>query len=95
MPYLFRAGIKREGDRAVLAIPFNVEETCKRKGSIPVQVMIDGVGFDCMLITAGDGSYQIPISEDVRIKIPSEEEYDVAFSFLEQLPKIDSKNPFR
>ncbi len=83
MPYLFCSAIYKEGNRSFIPIPFNVWETCKRNGNIPVQVMIDGVGFGCKLISKGEGNYVIPITADVRKKIDIHEEYDVAFSCVQ------------
>lgn len=94
MPYQFRAVINKEYSRSYILIPFNVWEICKRKGNIPVQVMIDGVGFECKLIPKGNGIYVIPISSAVRKKIETEEEYDVAFSCLQQLSRITANSPY-
>ena len=94
MPYLFRSAIHKEGNRTFIEIPFNVWETCKRKGNIPVQVMIDGEGFECKLIPKGEGKYFIPITSDIRKKIDVHDEYDVAFSCLQQLSRINANSPY-
>lgn len=94
MPYLFKSSIYKEGKRSYIAIPFNVGETCKRKGSIPVKVMIDGYGYECKLIAKGEGNYVIPVTVEVLKQIDEHEAYDVAFSCLQQISRNVLKNPF-
>lgn len=94
MHYSFNSGYYKEGNRIFIKIPFNVWDTCGKKGLIPVEVVIEGTAFECKLIPKGNGEYVIPVNKDVFNKFSSSSEFDVRFTLLEQLTRINNNSPY-
>ena len=63
MKYLFTGRIFKDGNRNYIKIPFNVWETCGKKGIIPIKADIESIGFECKLVPKGNGIYYIPVSK--------------------------------
>jgi len=74
MIYSFNSAFLKEGNRTFIFIPFNVWETCKKKGMIPVKVIINDVSFECKLMPKRKGVYYIPIVNTILDKIGSVDE---------------------
>ncbi|WP_019850278.1 DUF1905 domain-containing protein [Desulfitobacterium sp. PCE1] len=94
MHYLFRSGCYKEGNRVFIKIPFNVWDTCGKKGNIPVKATIDDIAFECKLIPKGNGDYLLPLNKDIFSKLGSSSEFEVKFTLLEQLTRINSDSPY-
>ncbi|MBP1924430.1 hypothetical protein J2Z76_000283 [Sedimentibacter acidaminivorans] len=94
MNYSFRSVYYKEGNRIFIKIPFNVWETCKKRGNIPVKVVIEDIPFECKLIPKGNGDYVIPVNKDVINKLDSRSEYSVHFTLLNQLTRINNSSPY-
>ena len=94
MRYSFKAGYYKNGNMIFIKIPFNVWDTCGKKGLFPVEVCIEGVTFECKLIPKGNGEYVIPVNKDVFSKLTSSSEFDIEFSLLKQLTRINNKSPY-
>jgi hypothetical protein len=92
--YSFRSFYYKEGNRIFIRIPFNVWETCARRGNIPAKVVIDDIPFECKLLPKGNGEYVIPINKDVLKKLDSKSEYRVEFILLNQLSRINNNSPY-
>lgn len=101
MSYSFKSGYYKEGNRIFIKIPFNVWDTCGEKGNIPVKVFIDDINFECKLIPKGNGEYVLPINKGIFNKLGCSREFNVEFTILEQLTRInnnssyDKDNPIR
>lgn len=101
MNYSFKSGYYKESNRIFIKIPFNVWDTCGKKGNIPVKAVIDDITFECKLIPKGNGEYILPVNIDIFNKLSSSSEFDVKFNILEQLTRInnnslyDRGNPIR
>lgn len=94
MIYSFNSSFFKEGNRTFISIPFNVWETCKVKGMIPVKVIINDVSFQCKLMPKGKGVYYIPIVKSVLNKISSVDEVCVKFQIIEGLTRINFDSPY-
>lgn len=94
MEYVFQAECYKKGNRAFIDIPFNVWETCGKRGNIPVKITINDMTFECKLIPKGNGAYIIPINKNVFIKLNSNKKMDVKFTILEQLTRINKDSPY-
>lgn len=101
MRYSFNSSFFKEVNRTFISIPFNVWETCKVKGMIPVKVIINDVSFECKLMPKGKGVYYIPIVKSVLNKISSVDEVCVKFQKIGGLTRINfdsqysKENPIR
>ena len=94
MKYSFKSGYYKEGNRTFIKIPFNVWDTCGKKGKIPVKVFIDGTEFECKLIPKGNGEYVIPVNKDVIEKPSYSDKFDVEFVLVDQLTRINNNSPY-
>ncbi len=94
MSYSFRSGCYKEGSRLFIKIPFNVWDTCGKKGLIPVETVVDGITFECKIIPKGNGEYVIPVNKDVFDKLCLKNEFNVQFTLLNQLTRINNNSPF-
>jgi len=94
MHYSFKTGYYENGNRIFIKIPFNVWETCGKKGLIPVKVDVEGITFECKLVPKGNGEYVIPVNKDVFNELSSNSDFDVEFSLLEQLARINNNSPY-
>ncbi|MEN1760396.1 DUF1905 domain-containing protein [Anoxynatronum sibiricum] len=94
MNYSFKSGYYKEGNRTFIKIPFNVWEVCGKKGNLPAKVVIDEAAFECKLIPKGKGEYAIPINKDVFNKLDTGSAFDVNFTLLEQLARINHDSPY-
>jgi hypothetical protein len=94
MNYLFISSCFKEGNRTFIRIPFNIWETCGKKGLIPVDVTIEGISFECKLVPKGNGEYLIPVGKDVISKLSLRDEYSVQFTILDKLTRIDNNSPY-
>lgn len=94
MEYVFTSGYYKEGGRAFIKIPFNVWDTCGRKGNIPVKAVIDNVTFECRLIPKGGGEYVLPVGKNIAARLSAGEEVAVRFTVLEQLTRITGGSPY-
>lgn len=83
-----------ENGKVYIEIPFNVWETCGRKGMINTRVCINDYSFECRLIPKGEGIYYIPIIKDVQKNIGEPGEYRVDFEIIEQLTRINNNSPY-
>lgn len=92
--YTFKSVYYKEGTRVFIKIPFNVWETCAKRGNIPVKVEIDDIPFECKLIPKGNGEYVIPVNKDVQKKLDSRSEHNVQFTFMNQLTRINNNSPY-
>lgn len=94
MSYTFNSGYYKEGNRMFMKIPFNVWDTCGKKGLIPVKVFIEEISFECKLIPKGNGGYVIPVKNDIFNKLNVSSEYFVKFIILDQLTRINKNSPY-
>lgn len=94
MNYSFKSGYYKEGNRIFIKIPFNVWDTCGKKGNIPVKAVIDDITFECKLIPKGNGEYILPVNKDIFNKLSPSSEFDVKFNILEQLTRINKNSPY-
>ncbi len=94
MTYSFKSYHYNEGNRIFIKIPFNVWDTCGKKGNIPVKAFIDDIIFECKLIPKGKGEYILPVNKDIFNKLSSNGELDVKFTILEQLTRINNNSPY-
>lgn len=94
MEYSFITSILEIGNRVFIEIPFNVWETCKQKGMIPVEVEIQGITFECKLVPKGEGIYHIPIKKQIFKKLDCSSEFDVRFKIVDSLSRINSNSPY-
>lgn len=94
MNYSFKAGYYKEGNRIFIKIPFNVWDTCGKKGNIPVKALVDDMNFECKIIPKGNGEYVLPVNKDIFNKLCCSSEFDVKFTILEQLTRINSNSPY-
>lgn len=94
MHYSIKSNFHKEGNRIFVKIPFNVWETCGKKGLITVEVAIGGITFECKLIPKGNGEYVIPVNKDIFNKLNLGSEFTVEFTLLEQLTRINNNSPY-
>lgn len=94
MKYSFKSTILKLGNRTYIAIPFNVWDTCERKGLIPVEVEIQGNSFECKLVPKGKGIYHIPIKKEIFKTLDSSDEINVQFKIIDRLSRINSNSPY-
>lgn len=94
MKYSFVSGYYKESNRAFIKVPFNVWETCGKKGLVPVEVAIEGMHFECKLIPKGNGDYVIPLGKDIINKIDLCAEYTIQLTILDKLTRIDNNSPY-
>jgi hypothetical protein len=94
MNYSFVSSYFMEGNRGFVKIPFNVWETCDKKGLIPVEVGIENMRYECKLIPKGNGEYVIPVGKDVINKLGIQEEYAIELTILDKLSRIDNNSPY-
>lgn len=94
MDYSFKSGYYNEGNRIFIKVPFNVWDTCGKKGNIPIKAVIGDVAFECKLIPKGNGEYVLPVNKDIFSKLSPSAEYDVKFTILEQLTRINNNSPY-
>lgn len=94
MQYSFKSTYQQEGKRVYIKIPFNVWETCGKKGLIPVEVGIDRITFECKLLPKGNGEYIIPVNKDIFDKLNLSSEFVVQFNLLDQLKRINHNSPY-
>lgn len=94
MNYSFKSGYYKEGNRIFIKIPFNVWDTCGKKGLIPVKVFIEQTNFECKIIPKGNGEYVIPVGKDVINNLSLRDEYFVQFTILDQLTRINNNSPY-
>lgn len=94
MNYSFKSGYYKEGNRIFIKIPFNVWDTCGKKGLIPVKVFLEQTNFECKIIPKGNGEYVIPVGKDVINNLSLRDEYSVQFTILDQLTRINSNSPY-
>lgn len=92
--YSFPGKLLQEGNRFYIPIPFNVWETCKRKGILPVQVNIQTCTFACKLIPKGNGIYYIPIKKSNVTKSMMDSEFPVSFELVSSLTRINHSSPY-
>lgn len=94
MIYSFDSGYYKDDNRIFIKIPFNVWDTCGKKGLIPVKVFVEKISFECKLIPKGNGNYVIPVAKDVFNKLSLSNEYSVQFNILDQLTRINNSSPY-
>lgn len=94
MDYSFKSGYYNEGNRIFIKVPFNVWDTCGKKGNIPIKAAIEDITFECKLIPKGNGEYVLPVNKDIYSKLSPFAEYDVKFTILEQLTRINNNSPY-
>jgi hypothetical protein len=94
MNYSFKSGYYYEGNRIFIKIPFNVWDTCGKKGNIPVKAVIEDITFECKLLPKGNGEYVLPVNKDIFYKLKSSGEFDINFTILEQLTRINNNSPY-
>lgn len=94
MKHSFKAVLFEVSNRTYIEIPFNVWEECGQKGLISVEVMLDGVSFECKLIPKGNGVYYIPVTKTVLNKIHSAEDLNVQFDVIDGLSRINHNSPY-
>lgn len=94
MNYSFKSSYYNEGNRIFIKIPFNVWDTCGKKGNIPVKAVIEDITFECKLIPKGNGEYVLPVNKDIFYKLRSSGEFDINFTILEQLTRINNNSPY-
>lgn len=94
MQYSFKSSYHKAGNRIFIKIPFNVWNTCGKKGLIPVKVVIEGIAFECKLIPKGNGEYLIPVSKEVFKKLNTSDVFDVQFTLIDQLTRINNNSPY-
>lgn len=94
MNYSFKSGYYNEGKRIFIKIPFNVWDTCGKKGNIPVKAVIEDITFECKLIPKGNGEYVLPVNKDIFYKLRSSGEFDIKFTILKQLMRINNNSPY-
>lgn len=94
MNYSFASRYYKEGNRMFIKVPFNVWETCGKKGLIPAEVVIEETRFECKLIPKGDGEYVIPVGKDIIKKLSLCDEYPVQITMLDKLTRIDNNSPY-
>lgn len=94
MEHVFIANCFKEGNRTFIAVPFNVWETCEIKGMVPVEVVIEGLSFECKLVPKGHGNYFIPVGKDVMSQLSVSDEYAVQLKILDKLTRINHNSPY-
>lgn len=94
MNYSFKSGYYNEGNRIFIKIPFNVWDTCGKKGNIPVKAYIEDITFECKLIPKGNGEYLLPVNKEIFYKLRPSGEFDIKFTILEQLTRINNNSPY-
>lgn len=94
MQYTFKSSCHKAGNRTFIKIPFNVWDTCGKKGLIPVKVVIEEVSFECKLISKGNGEYVIPVNKNISNELTSTDIYDVQLTLLDQLTRINNSSPY-
>lgn len=94
MEYSFISNTFDIGNRVYIEIPFNVWETCNRKGIIPVEVEIQGNIFECKLVPKGKGIYHIPIKKQISVILDCSNDFDVRFKIIDTLTRINSNSPY-
>ena len=94
MKYLFTGRIFKDGNRNYIKIPFNVWETCGKKGIIPIKADIESIGFECKLVPKGNGIYYIPVSKAFSDKLDKTRDLKISFEIIEELSRINSKSPY-
>lgn len=94
MRFTFKSAYCKESNRTYIKIPFNLWDKCEKKGSIPVEAVIDGITFECKLIPKGNGDYVLPINKAVYNQLDFINEVDVELTLLEQLKRINNNSPY-
>ena len=94
MEYSFTSGYYNEGNRIFIRIPFNVWDTCGKKGNIPIKAVIEDITFECKLIPKGNGEYVLPVNKDIFNKFNSSDKFNVKFTIIKQLTRINSNSPY-
>lgn len=94
MEYSFKSSYYYEGNRIFIKVPFNVWDTCGKKGNIPIKVFIENVTFECKLITKGNGDYVLPVNKDIFKQLSLCDEFNVKFTILKQLMRINNNSPY-
>lgn len=94
MEYSFKSGYYNEGNRIFIKVPFNVWDTCGKKGNIPIKAVIENITFECKLIPKGNGEYVLPVNKEIFNKFSSSDEFNVKFTILKQLTRINNNSPY-
>jgi hypothetical protein len=94
MEFQFISSCQKDGNRAFVSIPFNVWDTCGKKGLIPAKAVINDTTFECKLIPKGNGKYVLPINKAVYSKLSSDNKFVVRIIILEQLTRINNNSPY-
>ncbi len=94
MIYSFKETLLNENNRGFFKIPFNVWETCRKKGLVPVEVEVLGRVYECRLVPKGNGMYYIPVPKKVCSNIDFSEEINVQFKVIDKLSRINSNSPY-
>ncbi|MCT4543652.1 MAG: DUF1905 domain-containing protein [Vallitalea sp.] len=94
MKYSFKSSLLNVGNRTYIVIPFNVWDTCKQKGLIPVQVEIQNHFFECKLMPKGNGVYHIPVKKQIAKTLDCSDEINVQFNIIDGLTRIRLNSPY-
>jgi hypothetical protein len=92
MEFQFISSCQKDGNKTFVSIPFNMWDTCCKKGLIPAKAVINDTTFECKLIPKGNGKYVLPINKAVYSKLSSE--FEVRIIILEQLTRINNNSPY-
>jgi len=98
MKYTFKKEIENSEKGAIIDIPFNVWEICKKEGDVPAKVKIGDTIFVCNLEPKGGGYYNIPIQAEIMSQLEFDKVYPVTFRItktsVEDSP-YSTTNPIR